>query len=50
MAGRIINTEARTEDREFEKSLRPQSFREYVGQEKVKETLSVYVEAAKSRN
>ncbi len=38
------------EDEQFEKSLRPQSFSEFIGQKQVIENLAVYVEAAKKRN
>ncbi len=38
------------EDEQLEKSLRPQSFAEFIGQKQVIENLSVYVEAAKKRN
>ncbi|MGN0620480.1 MAG: Holliday junction branch migration DNA helicase RuvB [Porcipelethomonas sp.] len=37
-------------DSEIEYSLRPQTLQEYIGQDKVKENLSVYIEAAKRRN
>ena len=49
MEKRIIQTEARQEDEPVEKSLRPQSLDEYIGQEKVKENLAVFIEAAKKR-
>ncbi len=39
-----------SEDSETELSLRPKVLSEYIGQEKVKENLSVYIEAAKQRN
>ncbi|MFN7181193.1 MAG: Holliday junction branch migration DNA helicase RuvB [Planctomycetota bacterium] len=38
------------EEEQLEKSLRPQSFSEFIGQKQVIENLSVYVEAAKKRN
>ena len=37
------------EDAEIEYSLRPRTLGEYVGQEKVKENLGVFIEAAKQR-
>ncbi len=37
------------EDREAEVTLRPQTLVEYIGQDKVKENLAVYIEAAKRR-
>lgn len=49
MAKRMITTEFTTEDEKIETSLRPQYLREYIGQEKVKNNLKVYIEAAKQR-
>jgi len=46
---RIISTEFSGEDNEIEYSLRPKSMSEYVGQEKAKENLSIFIEAAKQR-
>ena len=46
---RIMSTEVSSEDAEAEISLRPKTFDEYFGQEKVKEMLKVYIEAAKGR-
>ena len=50
MAKRIIQTEAASEDVVIEKSLRPSSLDQYVGQEKAKNNLKIFIEAAKSRN
>lgn len=50
MARRIITTEQMPEDLPLEGSLRPQKLSEYIGQEKAKKNLSVYIEAAKKRN
>ena len=50
MAKRIIETEIQEEDNKIEGSLRPQFLNEYIGQEKAKESLRVYIDAAKSRN
>lgn len=50
MAKRIIETEIQEEDYKIEGSLRPQFLNEYIGQEKAKESLRVYIDAAKSRN
>ncbi len=47
---RIIAPEANFEDFETEAGLRPQTLAEYIGQDKVKENLSVYLQAAKLRN
>ena len=46
---RVITSEFKQEDIEQEFSLRPRSFEEYVGQEKVKKLISMYVTAAKGR-
>ena len=50
MAKRIIETEIQEEDYKIEGSLRPRFLNEYIGQEKAKESLRVYIDAAKSRN
>ena len=34
----------------FEKTLRPQSLNEYIGQSELKENLNVFIHAARSRN
>ena len=46
---RIISTEFSGEDNEIEYSLRPKTMQEYVGQEKAKENLSIFIEAARQR-
>ena len=46
---RIIGAEFSGEDTEIEYSLRPRNMSEYVGQEKAKENLSIFIEAAKQR-
>ena len=46
---RFITSTKNLTDAEIENSLRPTSFDEYIGQTKVKEALSVYIQAAKSR-
>ena len=46
---RLINSEAKVEDFKTEISLRPKTFSEYVGQGKVKQTLSIAIKAAKKR-
>lgn len=48
MSDRLIDCDFRREDFE-ESSLRPKSFDEYIGQEKAKENLKVFIEAAKQR-
>lgn len=49
MEKRVISTQIQEEDLKIEKSLRPQTLSEYIGQEKAKENLKVYIEAAKNR-
>jgi len=46
---RIVSSTCSGEDAETEVSLRPKTLDEYVGQQKVKENLKVYIEAAKLR-
>lgn len=48
--GRIISTEADIEELNSEYSLRPKYLNEYIGQNKVKENLKIFIEAAKRRN
>lgn len=50
MAKRVIETNLQEEDQKLEGSLRPQTLDEYIGQEKAKNTLRVYIEAAKERH
>lgn len=48
--GRTISTEATAEDRKLDSSgLRPQYLRDYIGQEKTKANLKVYIDAARMR-
>lgn len=49
MDKRIITTEFTSEDSVIENNLRPESLMDYVGQEKIKQNLKVFIEAAKSR-
>lgn len=49
MNRRIITTESVEEDKKLDTSLRPQMLTEYIGQEKAKTNLKVYIDAAKSR-
>ena len=49
MEKRMISTEFTDEDMPIESSLRPMALADYIGQEKVKKNLKVYIEAAKSR-
>lgn len=46
---RTIETTITEEDIKIEGSLRPQYLSDYIGQEKVKENLKIYIEAAKQR-
>ena len=50
MERRVIETELSEGEERYEGSLRPESLDEYIGQEKIKEKLKIYIEAAKSRN
>jgi holliday junction DNA helicase ruvB len=50
MERKIINTEPTSEDRQTDKSLRPLFLEEYIGQEKIKNNIKVYIEAAKARS
>ena len=49
MERRIITTDVMEEDIRTEGSLRPQYLKDYIGQEKAKSNLKVYIEAAKQR-
>lgn len=49
MAKRIITTEFAEDDIKIENHLRPQLLKDYIGQQKVKDTLSIYIEAARQR-
>ena len=49
MPDRIITTDVTDEDIVIENHLRPQLLSDYIGQSKAKETLKIYIEAAKSR-
>lgn len=49
MEKRIIETNFIEEDNKIEGSLRPQTLEDYIGQQKAKETLKVYIQAAKER-
>ena len=50
MEKRVISTELVEEDIKIENNLRPLAREDYIGQEKVKRNLKVYIEAAKARN
>lgn len=50
MEKRVITTDVIEEDFALEGNLRPQTLDEYIGQEKTKNTLKIYIEAAKQRH
>lgn len=49
MERRVISTEFTDEDMKIESGLRPESLQDYIGQDKVKKNLKIYIEAAKER-
>lgn len=49
MSRKIITTEETEEDKKIEGTLRPQYLKDYIGQEKIKSTLKIFIDAAKSR-
>lgn len=49
MEKRVISTEIIEEDYKIENSLRPKLLSDYIGQQKIKENLRVYIQAAKTR-
>ena len=49
MEKRVISTQLQEEDLKIETSLRPQQLDDYIGQEKIKSNLKVYIEAARNR-
>ena len=49
MNRKIISTDLTSEDRAVDATLRPQLFGDYIGQEKIKNNLKVYIEAARKR-
>ena len=49
MERRIITTEVTPEEARIENSLRPQYLKDYIGQEKIRSTMKVYIDAAKER-
>lgn len=49
MEKRVISTQVMEEDIKNEKTLRPQTLDQYIGQQKAKENLKIYIEAAKGR-
>lgn len=49
MENRILTSESTTFDEQFELSLRPQRLAQYIGQQKVKDNLKIFIEAARMR-
>jgi Holliday junction DNA helicase RuvB len=49
LVDRLVTTEAREEDREIDFNLRPLSLAEYIGQQKIKENLNIFIKAALAR-
>ena len=49
MEKRVISTQIQDEDVKNEKTLRPLTLEEYIGQEKIKSNLRIFIEAAKMR-
>lgn len=50
MEERMISSELQSDDTSIELSLRPSSLAQYIGQQKAKENLSIFIEAASLRN
>lgn len=50
MSERIVTAEERTEDQEFDRSLRPRQLGEFIGQAAVKANMEILIKAAKGRN
>ncbi len=49
MDERMVSSEAQWEDSQVEQSLRPSNLAQYIGQDKTKENLKIFIEAAKMR-
>ena len=49
MPSRIIQTEATLSEEKFETGLRPRFLKDYIGQQAIRETLKVYIDAARMR-
>lgn len=46
---RVLSNKEFSNEGDFQKSLRPKNFREYIGQDRLKEKMSIFIEAAKLR-
>ena len=49
LENRIVSTSLTETDTDIENSLRPKTLEDYIGQDKVKENLAIYIEAARTR-
>jgi Holliday junction DNA helicase RuvB len=49
MSDRIITSKEKPEDKNLDLTLRPKKLSEYIGQEKIKQNLNIFIEAAKKR-
>ena len=49
MERKILNTSVQTDDVKNENILRPQFLKDYIGQEKIKESMKIYIDAASKR-
>jgi len=47
---RVADARVKKDEEEFDRTLRPKSFAEYVGQDKIKQSLAIAIQAAKQRN
>ena len=50
MKDSIVNPLQLSEDQGYEYSIRPQHLQEYIGQKKIKDNLSIFIQAARGRN
>lgn len=50
MENRIVTRQLKEEDTDIESTLRPKNIHDYIGQDKVKEKLKIFIKAAKGRN
>lgn len=46
---RLVNPDTKAEDYEIDQTLRPQKIEEYIGQQKVKDNLKIFIQAARER-
>ncbi|MEK9130361.1 MAG: Holliday junction branch migration DNA helicase RuvB [Patescibacteria group bacterium] len=50
MSDRVITSKEKVEDKNLDLTLRPRKIEEYIGQEKIKQNLKIFIEAAKKRS